>query len=131
MLEIQKNVDHTLSSFEKGLNIAGYVPIISSFSGPLRIGYGKVEVIGAVAFAAILALRAFSLTGLEQEELLNKAVEMLSYTLHGIANIFRGAIETIPLISLFTCLPYDLMFQQRFTYPTEIKTLFFRDSLTV
>ncbi|MBS0604210.1 MAG: hypothetical protein JSS60_04120 [Verrucomicrobia bacterium] len=98
--------------------------MVSTFSGGLRINYGKVEVIGGVIAAALTAIVALAQSNADDRERgLNKAVEILAtYSLHGIANIFRGAIEMIPLLSLATCLPYDLL-GNRLAYPKEGREL--------
>ena len=118
---IQESLDKTLYTFEQGLNIAGYIPLVSTFSGSLRISYGKVEVIGSVVAAVLTAFVA--LCNYHDAEArqrgLGKALEILTtYSLHGIANIFRGTIESVPFLSLFTCLPYDLL-RSRFSYHYE------------
>jgi hypothetical protein len=121
MTPIQRDLDSTLSAFERGLNVAGYVPFVSSISGPCRVVYGKVLIIGSIVAAALLALNGLSRArnAAERQQVLKDAVEIFAtYAIHGVANIFRGAIESILLLSLITCLPYDLS-GQRFTYPYE------------
>ena len=121
MSQIQRDLDRSLSAFEKGLNIAGYIPFVSSISGPCRIVYGKVLVIGSIAASVLSAFdklqHAHDTAGRQQA--LKGAVEIfMTYSLHGISNIFRGIIESTPFLSLITCLPYDLL-AQRFAYPYE------------
>jgi hypothetical protein len=120
MDKIQINLNKTLNDFEAGLNIAGYFPIVSTFSGSLRISYGKLEIIGAIAVAALIAVRALFLTNdSDRNREFRKAVEVLiDYSLHGFANIMRGTIEVAPFVSLVTCLPYDL-WGHRFAYPIQ------------
>lgn len=122
MDQIQINLNKTLNTFEEGLNIAGYFPIVSTFSGSLRIGYGKLEVIGSVAAAALIAIRALFLANAsDRNREFRKAVEVLiDYSLHGFANITRGIIEDFPFVSLVTCLPYDLS-GNRFAYPVRLE----------
>jgi hypothetical protein len=112
------NLDRTLTAFETGLNYAGYVPILSSFSAPVRAGYGKIEIICGVAAAAIFAIRALLAEGAQKEVLWNKSDEALEYVAHGLANIIRAVFELVPFVSLVTCLPYDL-FGERFSYTTQ------------
>jgi hypothetical protein len=116
----EKELNHIQSVVETGLNYAGYIPLVSSLSGSLRIQYGKIEVIGAIATGALLAGQAFfEQNGEERSKKLNRAVEVLTtYATHGVANIFRGILEMIPFLSLVVCLPYDLM-KNRFIYPQE------------
>lgn len=109
-MEIEDSLDSWLENVEHGLNIAGYVPLVSSISGPLRMVLGKCEVIGGLATAAFMAIAAlFDPHPVEKLHQLNRALEIaVKYTLHGAANLFRGTIEAIPFVSLVTCLPYDL-----------------------
>jgi len=118
MDQIQNDLNKTLNSFEHGLNIAGFFPIVSTISGSLRISYGKLEVIGAIAAAALIAVRALFLVNASDRDLeYKKAIEIfINYSLHGCANIIRGMMEVFPFVSLVTCLPYDLM-GNRFAYP--------------
>ncbi len=120
MSNVETGLNKTLSISEQWLNIAGYIPGVSSVSGALRIAGGKTEIIGAVGASAIVALAALSAAdSAERRQGLRRAVTILTtYLLHGIANVFRGSIEMIPFLSLMTCLPYDLL-GNRFTYPHE------------
>ena len=115
---MMKQLDTTLSVFEKGLNYVGYVPFVSTISGALRAEYGKIEVIGGLAVTAFKAISALFQAGAQRDASLERAVEHLTYAWHGVANIFRGIIEAIPFASLVTCLPYDLS-GCRYTYPLE------------
>jgi hypothetical protein len=117
MNEIQGSLDSSLEKFEHALNIAGYVPLVSSVSGVIRAVLGKIEVIGGIATGAILAIAAlFNPHASQRHAQLNKAAEVaVKYSLHGVANLLRGTIEVFPLLSLVTCLPYDLM-GNRFSY---------------
>ncbi len=118
MDQIRIKLDQTLGVFESGLNVAGYVPLVSTISGALRVNYGKLEIIGAVAAAGIIAVKAL-FAGTEQYNEFNHAVEILfTYASHGAANVVRGIIEIFPFVSLATCLPYDLL-GHRYSYPFE------------
>lgn len=120
MNDIEDVLDNTFGHFEQGLNIAGYIPLVSSLSGGLRFEYGKLEIIGALAAAAIMCINAlFNSDASEKAVLLNKAGEVvIKYSLHGVANMVRGLFEIVPFVSLVTCLPYDLM-GSRFAYIRE------------
>jgi hypothetical protein len=113
-------LNDALASFEKGLNLAGYVPVLSTVSGTLRSTYGKTLIITGVAGGALLAIVAlFNSNAKSRKNGLEKAVKFLmTCSLHGIANIGRSRIEMVPFLSLATCLPYDLM-GTRFAYPKE------------
>ncbi len=111
MNEIESSLDFSLDKFEHGLNVAGYIPFVSSFSGGVRAIMGKIEVIGALATAAIMAIGAlFNPNAAQRQAQLSKSGEIaVKYSWHGVANILRGALEIVPFLSLVTCLPYDLM----------------------
>jgi hypothetical protein len=117
-MEIEDSLDNWLEKIEQPvLNIAGYIPVISQVSGPLRMALGQCEIIAGLAAAAFMAIAAlFNPNAQERQHQLNKALEIaVKYTLHGGANLFRGSIELVPFFSLVTCLPYDL-FGNRFSY---------------
>jgi hypothetical protein len=124
MDQIQINLNKTLNSFEGGLNIAGYVPVVSTFSGALRINYGKLEVIGAIAAAVLITFRAlFLVNASDRDRELKRAIDVFTcYSLHGVANMIRGILEIVPFVSLATCLPYDLS-DKRFAYPVDARSL--------
>ncbi len=113
------DIDSTLANFEKDLNFVGYIPIASSFSGALRVAFGKIEVIAGVVLGAISGIKSLFYNGQQKEQEWKHAVSLFNYSLHGIANIFRGILECIPFVSLVTCLPYDKA-EVRFTYPKEV-----------
>ena len=120
MNQLEHQLNNTLAAVEKGFNIVGYIPVASTYSGGLRMVCGKLEIIGAIAASALFAIVAlFSPTDHERHEGIKKAAKILkTYTLHGVANIFRGAMEATALLGLVACLPYDL-FCNRFAYPHE------------
>ncbi|MEI6242148.1 MAG: hypothetical protein WCP39_01945 [Chlamydiota bacterium] len=104
-------VEGTIIYVEKVLNIFGYIPIVSSISGPIRAIMGKIQVIAC----AVLAVLAF-LTGREA-----MAWRCVICFVHGVANYFRGNIETIPVIGNIACLVYDVL--GRFSYSGEKTSL--------
>ncbi len=120
MGEIEDAIDSGFEWFEHGLNTAGYLPIVSTVSGSLRVSFGKLEVIGAIVVAAFIAIKAlFNPDPIEKYLQLEKATQILvKYSLHGAANVLRGTLEIFPLLSLVTCLPYDLS-GKRFAYVRE------------
>lgn len=113
----QVKLDITLTTFETGLNYAGYVPIVSSFSAVVRAEYGKIEIICGIAAAVFFAVRALLAEGAQKEFLWKRSEDSLEYVAHGFANIIRAVFECVPFVSLVTCLPYDLC-KNRFSYPT-------------
>jgi hypothetical protein len=95
-----------LETFEQGLNIAGYIPLIGSFSAAyIRRNYGQVEIIVGLAFVIFGA--GLSIQGNP------KAIAYLKFgaTLigHGLLNLIRMNFEIVPGLPLITTLPYDLL----------------------
>lgn len=100
----------------KCLNGAGYIPVVSSFSGAIRGIFGKALIITAIVFTAIFLYQALR-QGNEEKFALAKRSGMLA--MHGVCNILRGAIELLPLGGLLLCVPYDFYLKKRFCYPEE------------
>ena len=48
-----KNVDQFLAGTEKVFNVLGWIPQVSTVSGPIRATMGKVMVVAAAALAAL------------------------------------------------------------------------------
>lgn len=120
MGNVELGLNKTLGVAEQWLNIAGYIPCVCNVSGNLRIALGNIEIVGAVGASAIVALAALSApNAAEKRQGLRRAVTILAtYAMHGIANIFRGSIESYSFLGLITCLPYDLL-KVRIKYPNE------------
>ncbi len=93
----------SLAATEKFLNAAGYVPGLNVYSGAARVAFGQYEVIGFAAFGALHYLRA-SITH-DPNHLKDAKVALLN-TSHDFANIFRGAVEVVPLAG-FGLAAYD------------------------
>lgn len=103
--EIVQTANTGLQFFEKCLDYAGYVPIISTFSGGVRIFLGKVEIITGIGLAAIFLVA--SLKSQENKKFYRQeAKKSFDYVIHGIANILRGSIECIRWVNLI-CLVFD------------------------
>ncbi len=119
MHPMQQTLDQALHTIEQVLNVAGYLPLVSMISGSIRIAYGKIEVIGAVAAGALLALKGFANSDPEQrsKEVDYGVAVIVNYSIHGLINIGRAFVEAIPLINL-SCLVYDLA-GGRIQYPFE------------
>ncbi len=125
MSQFEYQLNNTLAAVEKGFNIFGYIPVASTYSGGIRMVCGKLEIISAITASALMAIVAlFSPNCHERHEGMKQAAKILkTYALHGITNIFRGAVEATALLGLVACLPYDL-FGNRFAYPQEKPGLF-------
>jgi hypothetical protein len=90
------NAIYFLRSVNIGLNICGYVPIVSSVTGPLRQSYGVVYIVSAVALALLAVQNPVGI-----------AAECAgSICIAGIMHVLRGTVETVPVINC-TCAVYD------------------------
>ncbi len=120
MSGFEYQLNNTIATVEKGFNLVGYVPVASTFSGGLRMACGKIEIIcSVVAAGLVLVAGLFAANQQEREKRIDQAGTVLkTYALHGLANMFRGALEMTALLGLVACLPYDL-FGNRFIYPQE------------
>lgn len=94
-----------LEAFEKGLNIAGYIPIIGTISGVIRAGYTKIEFISGVALAAL----AFGMHLQGNPSGLSTYLAVgITLIAHSLLNGLRACIEIVPGLPIITTLPYDL-----------------------
>lgn len=107
--ELRLGLDHFMKSVEKILNLPGYVPIVSSFSGALRAEMGKVELIASLFIGAYVGF----VTGDVDQGI----AAVIIYAIHGLTNIGRGVVECIPLLGNFLCWIYDDV--SRVAYPFE------------
>jgi len=79
------------------LNPCGYIPFVSSISGPLRALIGVIQ---TVAYSA-LSFVAFTDGARALSERFDCTMK------NGLANIFRGCIETVPIAGNLLCYTYD------------------------
>ena len=119
----QQQLDTSLSSVEKVANLPGYVPFVSEITGCLRIKSGILETIVSIAVFLFNRMQ-YAFTG--DKNYLIDSDKALQYLPHGLANIFRGIVECIPIIGNLACWIYDgrpMPFidtkPHRFEYPTE------------
>ena len=108
---VMVNADHLMANVEKALNIPGYFPIVSSFTGPFRAAIGKVEIVAAL----FIGLYVLFTTG-NLDWAFNRGVE---YAIHGASNIFRGVVEFIPFLGNYLCWAHDKEGQNRHGYTFE------------
>ena len=111
-----QDLNSKLQASEELLNMAGYVPFINTVSGGIRITYGGLELISALALAIFFGLKAiFSSAPLNSERFKLCA----EYATHGLANMGRGILESGTLLAALVLYPYDNIFKKRFAYSTE------------
>ncbi|MEI6242147.1 MAG: hypothetical protein WCP39_01940 [Chlamydiota bacterium] len=86
-----------LESIETVFRTTGYIPVVSSITGPLRSLMGLVQI---VAYG-IFAIHSFYKG---QKELQKSHVVNVE---KGLINLIRGLVEFIPLLGNFLCLTYE------------------------
>ncbi len=101
---MSSGLDELLQDFEQTLNVFGYIPIISTFSGSIREAYGSIQVTAGIAFAILSSLSQ------NNDRQAEHGVEI---AIHGFTNMCRATVEAIPFINLIT-IPYDIV--NRFEY---------------
>lgn len=94
-------LDPALAKIEKTFDGWGWIPFIGTLPGMLRQFLGLVELIAAVAAVVFNIIRGLFIEEREAKmELLKDSGFILhNYARHGIANIVRGQIESIPLVN--------------------------------
>lgn len=113
-------LDPALASIEKTFDDWGWIPVVGTLPGMLRQFLGLVELVSAVAAVAFNIVRGlFIEDGEEKRELLGVSQFLVdNYATHGIANVVRGQIESIPLVNLIFYL-YNKNPQIRMQYRCE------------
>lgn len=110
------HLNNILGKTEHAFNVLGWVPVLSSASGAIRIIAGKVQLVAALALAFFQKISGLIFQKKSYIELSNHSFD---YVKHGIANICRGYLETIPLIGNVSLFVYDLLPDSRMKYEEE------------
>ena len=113
-IESLENVEKT---FEKTGNILGHVPVVSTASGICRLASGQLQFDFGVTAAVLSVIASAFCSGDNKIACRTASARLGEQALHGIANMVRGTVETIPLINLLT-IPYDMTFN-RIGYTSE------------
>jgi hypothetical protein len=90
-------LNQTLTTVEKGFNIAGSVPVVGIFSGALRTKLSLVQVISGLAIGIIGFVGKLFSNQEKWESLRNAGVEHL---VHGALNWVRGNVEVLAGITI-------------------------------
>ena len=117
--EVRKSVDPILGKAEKVANVVGYFPVLNIVVSKVRFVVGKLQLIAGVAAAAFYAISSLFAKGPDKCKNLQKADVCLDYSMHGMANMGRAIIESIPLLGLLITVPYDQLAQYRLKYDLE------------
>ncbi len=115
---LQHTFENALAATERTLNLFGYVPFVSTVSGGLRIIYGKVEIITGLALSAIGIVGALCKQGSDRKSAMDQADSFFKYSIHGLANVARGLVESVPFVNL-VCFFWDQA-NERMAYPSEL-----------
>jgi hypothetical protein len=111
-------LNENLRTFEKGLDIAGYIPFVSTVSGAIRAIAGKIQLIASGIFAAPYLI--FYLTNERSAKIPARIERCRDFSKkhfeNGMANFYRGFIETIPFWGNAATFSYDMNGCKRFQY---------------
>lgn len=75
---------------DRALNYPGYVPGLSSVTGVFRMVLGVIEMVVGAIFAALFC---------QSDE--------VGRIINGALNVFRGAVETVPILGNVILITYD------------------------
>jgi len=97
-----ETLDPALAKIEKTFDDWGWIPVVGTLPGMLRQFLGLVELVAAVAAVVFNIIRGLFIEEREAKMELLKDSEFIlhNYARHGIANIVRGQVESIPLVNL-------------------------------
>jgi hypothetical protein len=99
----RSSISLSFEPIDNTLNTLGYIPIVSNFSGGLRVFLGTIQAVAALAALMFgLATNQFNMNG--------KTLAHMTLTIvSGIANMVRGTIEQLPLAGNLACYGYDFL----------------------
>ncbi len=110
--------DRDQASFEKTLNVLGYIPFISSASGFVRMASAVITLIESAVKIPLCAI-----ADLFQKTPRGYSYRMkvhASYIAHSVANLFRGFLEFCVILGNVLTFSYDRLIG-RIRYPIENK----------
>jgi hypothetical protein len=103
-------------SFEKTINVFGYIPVISTFSGTLRMVVGGIALIKHVVAAVFCSIA--DLFGSNSNGYGYRVFKYSAYCIHDLCNVIRGGVELFPLAGNLITFIYDFALG-RFSYAVE------------
>jgi hypothetical protein len=111
-----RNYDQSVANLENQANTLGYIPLVSSLTGPVRAMCGAVQgMIGSVG--GTLRTVQYLLTRNADHKLL--AMANLTNLEHGALNATRGSIESMPVVGNVATFVYDNILGLRVNYMYE------------
>lgn len=109
-------VERDQVAFEKTLNVLGYIPVISSASGCVRIISSIIQLVSSAVKMPLCAIAdLFQATPKGYAFRIKKHAGFMG---HSLSNIFRGCVEFPWFIGNIACFCYD-RFIGRIRYETE------------
>jgi hypothetical protein len=108
--------DRDQASFEKTLNVLGYIPIISSASGVVRMASAVIRLIASAVKIPLCAIA--DLFQKTPRGYLYRIQVHTSYLGHSWANFFRGFVELFLIFGNVLTFSYDQLIG-RIRYPIE------------
>lgn len=111
-----QKLDQRLANLENTFNILGYVPLVSTITGPARALYGTAELTAGIGLHYLKGAQYFITANPEHR---NEAAAGYWYVFHGAQNINRGAIECLPIIGNLSTILYDQILCLRMNYTFE------------
>jgi hypothetical protein len=112
----EEKLNNCLNSTENALNVAGYIPGVSTLSGAARFTMGKIQFFASAIFVIISVMPILlfgSVPNPRQTKVFNCAKKHLE---HAQANLLRGFIESIPFLGNITMFIYDSSKYTRLSY---------------
>lgn len=97
MSHITASLERSFAVTERALNSCGYVPVLSTLTGALRLVAGLVQTAVASTFSFLLLLA--------KRPLLSTRYGFIAT--HGLANVCRGFVEMVPLLGNMFCYTHD------------------------
>lgn len=108
-------IENYVASAEQLLNPVDWIPYVACYSGMIRILAGAVEIVAGFIFAYLKIV--YNLLTLKQPRICDALVQGYLYSLHGVANVCRGALAIFPGLNLLLLLHDQKL--GRFNYPQE------------
>jgi hypothetical protein len=107
------------ANLEKVFNVLGYIPCVSSGSGITRGLYGLIEIMKSCVAVVFVAMADWMVPS-HSRPVWYRTAKHVTYAVHGFANVFRGFVECLPLVTNnLILIAYDLS-MHRHEYPVEI-----------
>ena len=111
--------DQNAAQIEGVFNKFGWIPVIGTMSGALRLTIGKIMIIVGLVMTVYQCMAACISNDPNGHQ---KAKEYAGYAAHGFMNMCRASIEMIPFVNTIVLVSYDLLIG-RFSYSHENQRL--------